>query len=104
MIEFGGLIAKTYASFMDDDNKHKKAKGIKKRVINRILMFKNYTDCLFNNKIILKLQQKFQSDHHNVYTEQINKIALSSNDEKKLQTFDKIIVSIWNKRIQSMRK
>ena len=53
-------------------------------------MVKNYKDCFFNNKIILKSQQKFKSDHHNVYTKQINKIALSSNDDKRLQTFDKI--------------
>ena len=53
-------------------------------------MFKNYKDSLLNNKIILQSQQRFKSDHHNVYTKQINKIALSSNDDKKLQTFDKI--------------
>ena len=53
-------------------------------------MFKNYKDCLFNNKIILKSQQRFKSDYHIVCTEQINKIALSSNDNKRLQTFDKI--------------
>ena len=41
-------------------------------------MFKNSTDCLFNNKIILKSQQRFKSDSHDVYTEQMNKIALSS--------------------------
>ena len=41
-------------------------------------------------KIILKSQQKFKSDHHNVYTEEVNKIALSSNDDKRLQTFDRI--------------
>ena len=53
-------------------------------------MFKNYKDCLFNNKITLKSQQqRFKSDHHNVYTDQINKITLSSND-KTLQAFDKI--------------
>ena len=67
---------------MDDDSEHKKAKGTKKCVIKRRLMFKNYKDCLFNNKIILKLQQRFKSDHHNVSTAQINKIALSSNDDK----------------------
>ena len=50
-------------------------------------MFENYTDCLFNNKIILKPQQRFKSDHHKVYTEEVNKIALSSNDDKRLQTF-----------------
>ena len=54
-------------------------------------MFKNYLDCLLSNKIILKSQQKFKSDYHNVYTEQTNKIALSSSDDKRLQTFDKII-------------
>ena len=54
------------------------------------LMVKNYEDCLFNDKIIPKSQQKFRSDHHNVYTVEINKIALSSNYDKRLQTFDRI--------------
>ena len=44
----------------------------------------------FNDKTILKSQQRFEGDYHNVYTEQINKIALSSNDDKRLQIFDKI--------------
>ena len=48
---------------------------------------------LFNNKIILKSQRRFKSDYHNVYTEKINKIALSSNDDKRLQTFDKIVTN-----------
>ena len=61
----------------------------KKSVIK--LGLKNYKDCNFNNKTRLKLQQRFKSDDHNVYTEQINKIGLSSNDDKRLQTFDKII-------------
>ena len=53
-------------------------------------MVKNYKDCLFNDETILKLQQRLKSDCCNVYTEQISKIALSSNDDKKLQTLDKI--------------
>ena len=53
-------------------------------------MFENYKDWLLNDKIILKSQQRFKSDHHNVYTEEVNKIALSSNDDKRLQTHDKI--------------
>ena len=68
----------------------KKPKEQNKCVIKRQLMFENYKDCLFNNKIILKPQQRFKSDHHKVYTEEINKIALSSNDDKRLQTFYKI--------------
>ena len=39
----------------------------------------------------LKSQQRFKSECNNVYTKQINKISLSSNDDRRLQTFDKII-------------
>ena len=53
-------------------------------------MFENYKDCLFNGEVILKSQQRFKSDHHKVYTEEVNKIALSSDDDKRLQTFDGI--------------
>ena len=90
MTEFVALRAKTYAYLMEDGSEHKKAKGTKKCVIKRELMFENYKDSLFNDKIILKSQQRFKSDHHRVYTEEVNKIALSSNDDKRLQTFDRI--------------
>ena len=60
-------------------------------------MFKNYTFSLLNDKIILKSQQRFKSECHNVYTEQVNKIFLSSNDDKRLQTFDKITTYSYGK-------
>ena len=53
-------------------------------------MFKNYKYCLFNGEFILKSQQRFKSDHHKVYTEEVNKIALSSDDDKRLQTFNRV--------------
>ena len=53
-------------------------------------MFENYKDCLSKDKIISKSQKRFKSDHHNIYTEEINKIALSSNDDKRLETSDRI--------------
>ena len=56
----------------------------------RAYVIENYKDCLFNDKILLKSQQRFKSDHHKVYTEEVNKIALSSNDDKRLQTFNVI--------------
>ena len=43
-----------------------------------------------NNKLILKAQQRFKSERHNVFTEEINKIALSSNDDKRMQSIDSI--------------
>ena len=68
----------------------KKQKGTRKCVIKTRLSLKNYKDRLFNDRIILKSQQRFKSDYHNVYTEEINKIALSSNDDKRSQTYDGI--------------
>ena len=54
-------------------------------------MFENYKDRLFNHTVILRSQQRFKSDYHEVYTEEVNKIALSSNDDKRLQTYDRVI-------------
>ena len=90
MKEFCALRAKTYTYLMDNDSETKKAKETKICVIKREIMFENYTDLLFNNNTILRSQLGFKSDHHNVYTEEINKIALSSNDDKRLQTSDRI--------------
>ena len=90
MKEFLALRAKTYAYWTDDGDEKKKAKGTKQCVIKPELVFENYKDCLFNGEVILKSQQRFRSDHHKAYTEEVNKIALSSDDDKRLQTFDEI--------------
>ena len=58
-------------------------------VIKRLNEQRN-RDCLLNSEIVLKSQQRFKSEAHKVYTEEINKIALSSNDDKRLQTYDRI--------------
>ena len=68
----------------------KKAKGTKKCVIKRIPKFYDYKNCLFNNKPILKSQQRFKSETYNVFTERVNKIALNSNDDERMETFDRI--------------
>ena len=47
-------------------------------------------DSSFNDEVIIRMQQRFISDHHRVYTEDVNKIALDSNDDKRLPTFDKV--------------
>ena len=87
---FVALKPKTYSYLTDDCKEDKKTKGTKKCVIKRRLKFNGYKDCLLNHKIVLKSQQKFKSERHDVYTEEINKIELSSNDDNRLQTFDRI--------------
>ena len=71
MTEFAALRPKTYSHLMDDGRNDKKAKGTKKCVIKRRLKFNDYKNCLLNNEILLKSQQRFKSERHDVYTEEI---------------------------------
>ena len=88
--EFVALRPKTYSYLTDDCNEDKKAKGTKKCVIKRMIKFDDYKNCLLNDVVVLKSQQRFRSKRHDVYTENINKIVLSSNEDKRLIASDKI--------------
>ena len=66
MTEFCALRAKSYAFKLDDDTEMKKAKGTKKCILKRELIFENYKDALFNDKIIIRSQQRFRSYNHKV--------------------------------------
>ena len=67
----------------------KRLREQKKCVIKWRPKFNYYKNCLLNNnELIMKSQKRFKSETHNVYTKEINKIALSSNDDKRLQTLD----------------
>ena len=70
----------------------KKMQRLKKQrnVLEIMIQFNDYKNCLLNGEVVLKLQQRFKSKGHDVYTENINKIALSSNDDKRLIASDKI--------------
>ena len=90
MTKFVAVRAKTYSFLIDDfkdDNYeknrivNKKAKGTRKCVVKREILFNNYIDSPFKNKVLYRSQQRFKSDHHKVYTEEVNKMPLSSNDD-----------------------
>ena len=101
--ELGGLVmskfcahrAKTYAFLFDDFTDYdyvinKKAKGTKKCVIQNQITFNDYVNVLFNKTKLIKSQFGFRSRNHEVDTEKINKIALSSNGNKRIQCYDNI--------------
>ena len=88
--EFITLRPKTYSYLTDNDEEDKKAKGTKKCVIKKTIKFNDYKKCLLNDKVILKSQQRFISNKHDVYTENVNKTALSNNDDKRIISLDKI--------------
>ena len=88
--EFVTLRPKTYSYLTDDSKEDKKAKGTKKCVIKKMIKFDDYKKCLLSDKVILKSQQRFRSNKHDVYTEKVNKIALSNNDDKRIISSNKI--------------
>ena len=88
--EFFVLRPKTYPYLTDDCKENKKAKGTKKCVIKKMIKFNDYKNFLLEDEVVLKSQQRFRSKGHDAYTENINKITLSSNDDKRLTASDKI--------------
>ena len=88
--EFLALRPKAYSYITNDFIEMKKAKGTKKYVVNKMIRFNDYKKCLFDNGKVLKSQQRFKSENHEVYTENINKIALSCDDDKRIVTSDRI--------------
>ena len=83
MKEFIALRAKMY-SYIDDKTELKKCKGIKKCVIRKEIRFKDYKRCLFEGINIYKSQLLFRSDKHEIKTLEMNKLALSLQDDKRI--------------------
>ena len=88
--KFIALRPKIYSYLTDNDKIDKKAKGTKKCVIKKMIKFDDSKKCLLNDKVILKSQQRFISNKHDVYTENVNKIVLSNDDDKRIVSSDKI--------------
>ena len=87
--EFVTLRSKTYSFLTDDGKEDEKAKVTKKCVIKKMIKFNDYKKCLLNDEVMLKPQQRFISKKHDVYSENINKIALSNNDDKRIVSSNK---------------
>ena len=88
--EFVTLRPKTYSFLADDGKEDKKAKGTKKCAIKKMIKFNDYKKCLLNDEVVLKSQQRFISKKHDVYNENINRIALSNNVDKRIVSSNKI--------------
>ena len=56
----------------------------------KILKFNNCKNWFLINEAILKSQQRLKIEAHNAYPEEISKDSWRSNDDKRLQTFDRI--------------
>ena len=69
----------------------RKAKGVNKNVIKNTLSFEDYKKCLFSEKEVMKDMNVIRSKNHDVFSMTMNKVALSSNDDKRLICEKKLI-------------
>ena len=82
--EFVGLRAKLYSYKMHSGGSTRKCKGIKKAVIKNEITHEDYKNCLFGRKSAFRKMNVIRSHSHNIYTEKINKVALSGDDDKRI--------------------
>ena len=93
--EFVGLRAKLYSFKMEEGGEIKKCKGIKKQVVESSISHENYKTCLLTGKEQLRKQNILRSYNHEVYTEEVNKVALSALDDKRYILSDGIHTLAW---------
>ena len=101
--EFVGLRAKLYSYIMEEGKENKKCKGVKKQVVEENITHEDYKTCLLTGKEILRKQNILRSYDHEVYTEEVNKIALSAADDKRYLLKDSFDTLAWgHHRIKKM--
>ena len=93
--EFVGLRAKLYNYIMEDGAESKKCKGVKKQVVESSITHEDYKTCLTTGKEQLRKQNILRSYEHEVYTEEVNKVALSAMDDKRYILKDGIHTLAW---------
>ena len=87
---FVGLRPKLYSFKIEEDKLVKKCKGIKKNVIKKKIDFDDYVKCLFTGKKEMRSMKIIRSEKHDIYSKEVNKIALSNEDDKRQVLNDNI--------------
>ena len=87
---FVGLRPKLYSYKIEEDKEVRKCKGIKKNVIKKRLTFDDYVKCLFSDQKQMRTMKIIRSEKHVIYSKEVNKIALSNEDDKREVLANKI--------------
>ena len=98
--KFVGLRAKLYSfellnGEIIDDLGTKKCKGVKTTVVKKSITHNDYEECLFTRKKQLRSMNVLRSYKHEIYTETVNKVALSSDDDKRYVLENSIDTYAW---------
>ena len=75
---------------IEEGREVRKCKGIKKNVVKKKLDFDDYVKCLFSGEKEMRKMKIIRSEKHDIYSKEVNKIALSNEDDKRITLEDKI--------------
>ena len=101
--KFVGLRSKLYSYEMADGAQVKKCKGIRKYIIKNEITIEDFEECLFSGKSQFRAMNTIRSRQHNVRTKQVNKTALSVDDDKRIILEDKITTMAIGHRLSEDR-
>ena len=87
---FVGLRPKLYSLKIEESNEVRKCKGIKKNIIKNGIKFEDYVQCLFSAEKQMRNMKIIRSENHDIYSKEINKVALSADDDKRQVLKNKI--------------
>ena len=87
---FVGLRPKIYSFKIEEDREVRKCKGIKKNVVRKTMDFDDYVKCLFSGEKEMRSMKIIRSEKHDIYSKEVNKIALSNEDDKRIVLEDKV--------------
>ena len=80
---FVGLRPKLYSFRIEEDKEVRKCRGIKKNVVKKKLDFDDYVKCLFSGEKEMRKMKIIRSEKHDIYSKEVNKVALSNEDDKR---------------------
>ena len=87
---FVGLRPKLHSFKVEERGLIKKCKGIKKNVVKKGINIQDYVECLFSGEKQMILMKLIRSENHNIYSKEVNKVALSNEDDKRIVLEDKV--------------
>ena len=84
------LIILLITNRIEEDKEVRKFKGIKKNIVKKKLDFDDYVKCLFTGRKEMRKMKIIRSEKHDIYSKEVNKVALSNEDDKRQALLDKI--------------
>ena len=87
---FVGLRPKLYSFKIEEIKEVRKCKGIKKNDVEKGIDFEDYVQCLFSGEKQMRSMKIIKSENHDIYSKEVNKIALSHEDDKRQVLKDKV--------------